>query len=103
MTKKQGNGVTYILGNFDEVKQFCDKKNLTILKAPKERLTETGHALFENYEYYTTIQDYEYMNCGIRQKVKYNRVWEFDEVQNDWYSFTEHIYMNEYERMNGIN
>jgi hypothetical protein len=52
---------------------------------------------------YTSNSDYEYMNCGIRQKVKYNRVWEFDEVQNDWYSFTEHIYMNEYERMNGIN
>ena len=51
---------------------------------------------------YTNDGDYEYINCGILEKVKYNRVWEFDEVQNDWYSFTEHLYMNEYERMQGI-
>lgn len=51
---------------------------------------------------FTNQWDYEYINCGILEKVKYNRVWEFDEVQNDWYSFTEHIYLNEYERMNGI-
>ena len=57
MTKKQANGVTYILGNFDEVKQFCDAHNLTMQKVPQERLTEKGKELFENCEYYTTIQD----------------------------------------------
>ena len=57
MTKKQANGVTYILGSFKEVKQFCEEKNLTMLKVPQNRLTENGKALFENYEYYTTIQD----------------------------------------------
>lgn len=51
---------------------------------------------------YTSNTDYEYINSGIRQKVKYNRIWEFDEVQNEWYSFTEHLYMTEYERMHGI-
>ena len=51
---------------------------------------------------YTDNWDYEYINCGILEKVKYNRIWEFDEVQNEWYSFTEHLYMNEYERMHGI-
>ena len=57
MTKKQLNGLTYILGSFDEVKQFCDANNLTMLKVPQNRLTEQGKALFENYEYYTTIQN----------------------------------------------
>lgn len=57
MTKKQANGFTYILGSFDEVKQFCGANNLTMLNVPQNRLTEKGKALFENYEYYTTIQD----------------------------------------------
>lgn len=45
---------------------------------------------------------FEYINCGSREKVKHNRIWEFDKVKNDWYSFTEHLYLSEYERMNGI-
>jgi hypothetical protein len=57
MTKKQANGITYILGDFDEIKQFCDDNNLTIQKVPQERLTEAGKALFESYEFYTTIQE----------------------------------------------
>jgi hypothetical protein len=57
MTKKQANEFTYILGSFDEIKQFCEANNLTLLKAPQERLTEKGKALFEEYEYYTTLQD----------------------------------------------
>jgi hypothetical protein len=57
MTKKQAFGFIYILGTFDEVKQFCDDNNLTAQKAPQERLTEKGKALFEEYEYYTTLQD----------------------------------------------
>lgn len=57
MTKKNANGFTYILGDFDEIKQFCDVYNLTMLKVPQNRLTEEGKALFESYEYYTTIQN----------------------------------------------
>ena len=56
MTKKRENGFTYIFGSFDEVKQFCEVNNLTMLKVPQKRLTEKGKALFENYEYYTTIK-----------------------------------------------
>lgn len=52
---------------------------------------------------FTSQWDYEYINFGILEKVKYGQIWEFDEIQNDWYSFTGHIYMNEYERLNGIN
>ena len=33
---------------------------------------------------YANNGDYEYINCGIRQKVKYNRIWELDEMKNDW-------------------
>lgn len=57
MTKKQENGFTYILGSFDEVKQFCEVNNLTMLKVPQNRLTEEGKTLLESYAYYTTIQD----------------------------------------------
>jgi hypothetical protein len=57
MTKKQAFGFIYILGTFDEVKQFCDDNNLTAQKVPQERLTEAGKALFESYGYYTTLQD----------------------------------------------
>ena len=56
MKKKGFGGFIYVMGNFDEIKQFCDIENLTMLKAPQERLTEKGKALFENYEYYTTIK-----------------------------------------------
>jgi predicted transcriptional regulator len=57
MTKKQANGIAYILGDFDEIKQFCDENNLTMLKVPQYRLTEKGKELFESYEFYTTIQE----------------------------------------------
>jgi hypothetical protein len=32
---------------------------------------------------FVSSRDYEYINCGIREKVKYNRIWEFDKVKND--------------------
>ena len=57
MKKKEFDVFIYVLGSFDEVKQFCDANNLTMLKVPQKRLTEKGKALFESYEYYTTIQD----------------------------------------------
>ena len=57
MMKKAFDGYIYILGSFDEVKQFCEVNNLTMLKVPQNRLTEKGKALFESYEYYTTIQN----------------------------------------------
>lgn len=57
MAKKRFNKFTYILGSFTEIKQFCDANNLTMLKAPQERLTAKGKAIFKNYEYYTTTQD----------------------------------------------
>ena len=46
---------------------------------------------------YENNYDYEYMNCGIMQKVKYGDIWEFDDIVGDWYSFNIHLYMNEYE------
>ena len=57
MAKKAFDGYIYILGDFDEIKQFCNVHNLTMLKVPQNRLTECGRVLFESYEYYTTIQD----------------------------------------------
>ena len=57
MKKKEFNGFVYVMGSFDEIKQFCDNENLTMLKAPQARLTEKGKALFESYGYYTTIQN----------------------------------------------
>ena len=54
--KKAFDGYIYILGSFDDVKQFCEVNNLTMLKVPQNRLTEKGKALFENCEYYTTVK-----------------------------------------------
>jgi hypothetical protein len=57
MTTKQFNEFTYILGNFNEIKQFCDANNLTMLKVPQERLTQKGKMLFEDYVYFTAIKN----------------------------------------------
>ena len=57
MINKQYGEFTYILGSFNEIKQFCDNNNLTMLKVPQGRLTQTGKELFENYKYYTTIEN----------------------------------------------
>jgi hypothetical protein len=55
MTKKQVDNLTYIMGKFNEIEQFCDANNLTMLKVPQERLTQKGKDFFGNYKYYTTI------------------------------------------------
>ena len=43
-----------------------------------------------------------YYNCGIKELLKYNIVWTFDKIMQDYYSFTHHVYLTEYERLNGI-
>ncbi len=57
MTTKQYGEFAYILGSFNEIKQFCDANNLTMSKVPLGRLTQIGKDLFENYKYYTTVEN----------------------------------------------
>lgn len=51
---------------------------------------------------FTNNNDYEYINNGIKQKVKYSKLWTFDEAMQDYYDFNSGIYLNEFERIHVI-